>query len=511
MHGPRASVLRGALLAGFLCSFAASAAATPLDVLPVDDPLYDEIRALEISGAPVRLPRLGTLPLQIVDLPPLDQKLSSAGEMSRQRLIRSLARDRGLAVPGATPRLLQVSVPVDQRVEFSPGVEAAGTVAESREPLLESGSAVHLRFALQTGRWLAFSDVQASHVEGSAVYSGRLFNNDAVFVSDMTALSYTGAEERWAASIGRQRWHWGPGEEASLILSKTSAAFNALTVRLRIEPLRADAIILNGTLRGVSGEQLAAHRLEWQPFNNLRLGLSEAARYRAAAWQPLYLAGILPYQIVQTLMASDEPDSQRALHNNVIAGVDAAWRIAPGTRAYGELLIDDLRTDDAPTTNKFAYQLGLEGVGTVRGSRVSWGTEFTRLSRYVYTSFYGESFVASDQPIGFPTGPDSRRIRVRAAWDPALALQVFGSAARTDLGESGIDSAYAPGAPRVSVTDFSGVVEKTRQLEIGVRYWPVSGIDIVVASGYVWVDNENHVPDARHREAYGKLSLRLIR
>src|SRR5262249_38237401 len=153
----------------------------------------------------------------------------------------------------------------------------------------------------------------------------------------------------WAASLGRQRWHWGPGEEGSLVLSGSSAAFNAVAVRLRIEPFRADGMILNGTLRSAAGEQLAAHRLEWQPSDGLRLGLSEAARYRASSWQPLYLAGVLPYAMVQTLMASDEPDSQVALHNNVIAGVDAAWRIAPGTRIYGELLLDDVHTDDAPT------------------------------------------------------------------------------------------------------------------------------------------------------------------
>jgi len=215
--------------------------------------------------------------------------------------------------------------------------------------------------------------------------------------------------------------------------------------------------------------------------------------------------------MVQTLMASDEPDSLRALHNNVIAGVDAAWRIAAGTRVYGELLIDDLHTDEGPAINKFGYQLGWEGVGTVRGQRLAWGTEFTRLSRYVYTSYFGESFVASEKPLGFPTGPDSRRVRVRAAWDPSIAWQVFGSAARTDLGESDIDSVYVPGSPRPNVSQFLGVVQTTRQIEVGLRYWPVSGIDVAVLIGYVWVDNENHVPDADRREAYGRLSLRLTR
>jgi len=57
--------------------------------------------------------------------------------------------------------------------------------------------------------------------------------------------------------------------------------------------------VISATLRSGSGEQLAAHRIEWQPWDALRLGLSEAARYRSASWQPLYLAGILPYIMVQ--------------------------------------------------------------------------------------------------------------------------------------------------------------------------------------------------------------------
>ena len=493
---------------------AASALATPLDFLPVGDPLEDEIRLLEVIGAPVRLPRLGTRPLQIVDLPVSQLPDSGAAAISSRRLLRALARDREIPgdVSGTSRRWMQLEYPDDQRLELSVGLEGGGRVAEGADPELATGTGLHARVAAQVGRWVAFSHLIVGHFEDGTRFAERILPNaDAVLHSDETYLAYTGQDERWGVFLGRGRWNWGPGQEGSLVLSRTSAALTALGYRFRIEPLRADGMVLNATLQGAAGEWLAAHRLEWQPRDGLRLGVSEAARYRADSWQPLYALGLLPYALTQDLLIRDEPDSARVLRNNVIAAVDAAWRIVPGSRVYGEFLIDDLKTDNSQALGKYAYQLGWEGVGTVRGRRVSWGSEFTRLSRFVYTSFFGRSFEADGAPLGFPTGPDARRVRVRVAWDPDLSWQVFGAASRTERGESGLDVPYVPGSPPVDSGRFAGVVEVTRDAEIGLRYWPSSGCDMAAAVGYRWIDRVDHVPGRDTRDANARVQLRWTR
>ncbi|HET9327484.1 MAG TPA: capsule assembly Wzi family protein [Candidatus Eisenbacteria bacterium] len=512
LHLP-ALFLSSALVVAGTLGFFLHASATPLDDIPVGDVptgdvLEDEIRVLEISGDSLRLPRRGMLPNQVVDLPALDRPLSRAAEVSRLRLSRAIARDLG--VSGSTPRLMQL-VYDDERLEASLGVEGRGTVAEGQLAEFASGSGIRLRLAAQLGRWLAYADVIGGHVEDSDRFAERQLNNDMVLLTDKSQISYTGARERWAATVGRSRWHWGPGEEGSLVLSKTSPAFSAVTFRMRIEPLRADGMIINATLKSAAGMQMAAHRLEWQPLDNLRLGVSEAARYQATGWVPLYAVGVIPYSIVQSLLVRDEPESVSTLRNNVIAGVDAAWRVAPGTRIYSELLIDDLNTDETGTVNKYGYQVGLEGVGTVRGTRVRWNTEYTRLSRFVYTSYYDRAFVTAGEPLGFPTGPDSRRMRVRIAWDPTVSWQVFGIAARSDFGESGLDSTYVPGSPPVDVMEFAGVVETQRAVELGLRYWPASGIDVAASAGFTWIRNGGHVESAERREPFASLTLRLTR
>ena len=489
------------------------ARATPLDIVPLDDPIEAELRALEASGAPLRIPRSGMRPLQVVDLPALDQPLTGPAEISRLRLRRALARDRGGAdsVAGATRRLFQWEGVEEQRLELSLGLHGRGTIAADRDPELSSGSGVVLRIGAQTGRWLAFSDVLMGHVEGALPYTGRLFHNDAVLEGRTTFLSYTGARERWAATLGRGVWHWGPGDEGSLVLSKTAPTITAFVLRFRIEPLRADGMTLNGTLGAAGGEQLAAHRLEWQPSAGLRVGFSEAARYRASSWQPLYFVGVMPYSMVQTLTYRDEPDSGSAHRNNVIAGFDAAWRMAPGSRAYFEVVIDDLKTNRSPIVSKYGYQVGWEGMGTVKGSRLTWGVEFTRISRYVYTSFFGQAFATSGEPLGFPTGPDSRRLRVRGSWDPEVSWQVFGEATLTDRGESGLDVPFVPGTTGVDVNDFAGVVERTRDLEFGVRYWPQSGLDVAVSMGQRWWSSEDHVAGRKRSETFAGARLRWTR
>jgi len=220
---------------------------------------------------------------------------------------------------------------------------------------------------------------------------------------------------------------------------------------------------------------------------------------------------VLPYALVQNLLVQDEPDSGRVHRNNVEAAFDLTWRFTPGHRAYGEMLIDDLKTDNSPIVPKYAFQLGYEGAGTAAGRPASWGIEYTRLTRFVYTSFFGRRFVAQDRPLGFPTGPDARRIRLRGRWDPGDDWQAFAVAVSTEQGESGLDVPYIPGTMNVKPARFLGVVETTRGLELGLRWWPAAGIDVSASAGYEWVSDAGHVDGARRSGPLGTVQLRILR
>lgn len=483
-------------LAGFGALGAAGPArATPLDFVPVGDPLEAELRVLDLfpaadDGFP--LPRLHARPLQRVELAPgaawAAPGFAPAG-VAAWRVARALAPDVTLGPQGgADPlagrglrRAFRRAAP-GTALEASLGIEGRGE-AGADTARLASGSGLHARVAARVERWLAYAHVLVGRVDGARTFADPIVTGtDVIAHTEETYLAYAPESGRWAAQFGRSRWHWGPGEEGSLVLSKTSPAITGLAFRATLAPWRVDLVALNATLAASAGEQLAAHRVEWQPRDGLRLGVTEAARYRADGWRPLYALGAVPYVLVQRLEQQDEPDSLGALRNNVMVAVDAAWRIVPGLRAYGEVLLDDVSARTADNPDRLALQLGLEGAAAAGGRRVTWGVEWTRLSRYVYTSSFGRAHAARGEPLGYPAGPGARRVRLRATLDPTPDWQVFARAARGTRGAEGLDAPFVPGAPRPDVWSFAPPAGRADELEAGLRWWPAGGVDLSLAA-----------------------------
>lgn len=507
---------------GFIC--APRAHAGPADELPVGDPLETELRILDVRGngrlTGVRLPRLHTRPLQFVELvdsvttPRTD--FGPAMRIARARLGRALVRDLpdtlGLPTSGSTPRLWSHVGSQNERIEFSLGLEGRGDVQHGEASHFASGSGIRTRLGAGTGQWSAFVDILFGRVDAARTFADPIVpGNDLVSHLEAGSLAYTGDRGRWSVRLGRGRFHWGPGVEGSLLLSKTAPPITALSMRARIDFLHADGIAINGTLAAAAGEQLAAHRLEWQPTDGVRLGLAEAARYRAEAWQPLYLIGVIPYVLVQRLNVQDEPDSFTTLRNNVLISADAAWRIRPGLRVYGEVVVDDLhaKTDDIP--NKLGFQLGVEGVTDVGNGRMTGMLEATRMSRFVYSSFFGRTFATQDQPLGWPQGPDALRLALQLGWDPDEAWGLGLRVADEHHGDSGIDDPFIPESPEVDVWKFTPVSERRTEVQGTVRWWPRSGVDLSLGAGRRWVEDADHVAGVERRDTFGFLAVRLVR
>jgi hypothetical protein len=511
-------------LCGLTFALAAGAAhATPYDYVPVGDPIESEIRLLDLlAPAPLqnrlRLPHLNTRPLQLIELQglgPAPVELDRVRSISVARIERLLGRDRApLFAPHheyeSTPRLFETNS-TNEALEISAGAEGR-LLREEGDSQVESGSGFHGRIALGLDRLLMFSHYVVGRFDNARRFADPIVpENDVIVLTEETFLSYTEEQGRWGAQYGRSRWHWGPGEEGSLVLSKTSPSMTGLAFRARHDGLRADGIALSATLEAASGEQLAAHRIEWELARGLRLGVTETARYRSPGWQPLYMIGIIPYVLVQRLHMQSEPDSLRILRNNILMSFDATWRVGEGSRLYGEFLIDDLHAKSGKIPNKFAYQFGWEGAGLIGRQRLTWGGEWTRLSRFVYTSFFGRDYVVQGRPLGFPTGPDARRIRLRMGWDPGPDWTLFGHVVHNDKGENEISEPFLPNSPRVQSSHFQGVVETSREAQVGVRWWPASGVYAAVSAGYRWVRNWQHVVGREHQVALATVELRLNR
>jgi len=498
------SIWGATLLAGALVSAPRLALAADGAFLRVGDPLESEIRVLEVLGGSwgATLPRAAR-PWQRRELAAWlagdslsRHRLTVPRTIAESRLRRDLARDASPAareiVRGATPRAGQWRAD-DSQLEMSVGVGGAAALRRVgdawSQPNWRDGSGARARLTAAVGPWVAHSELAAGHLTDVRTFSDPLIAGRDVALSTEDSYVALAPSPAWDLRVGRSRWHWGPGEEASLLLSGSAPAMSGLALRGRIAPLQADLIVLHATTEAGRGEQLAAHRIEWQPRHDLRVGVAESARYRASGWQAAYLASVIPFSLVQRLLDQDAGAAPDSLRNNVLVSLDAAWRIAPGTRVYGELLVDDVHARSTAFPDKWGYQLGLDGVGPWGGARLTWNAEYTRLSRYVYTSYYGRSHTVRGASLGAPIGPDARRLRLRISCDPSEAWQLSLFAAQTDRGESGLASAFVPGSPVPDPMTFEGVVETTRTLEAEVRWWPASGVDAAVRVGREHLDD----------------------
>jgi hypothetical protein len=102
-------------------------------------------------------------------------------------------------------------------------------------------------------------------------------------------------------------------------------------------------------------------------------------------------------------------------------------------------------------------------------------------------------------------------VRLRADWDLDPAWQIGARVTHTDKGENDLDEPFLPGSPRVDSFDLEGVVQRSRELELSLRWWPASGVNLAVSGGYEWVDNQDHIAGKRDRNPSGSIEVHLMR
>ena len=113
--------------------------------------------------------------------------------------------------------------------------------------------------------------------------------------------------------------------------------------------------------------------------------------------------------------------------------------------------------------------------------------------------------------LGFPTGPDSRRARVRLVWDPSTDWQGMVRVTQTERGENSLFEPYFPGTPRPDPSEFEGIVERSREVELGLRWWPAAGIDLGVRGAWRTTDDRDHVAGATADDWTAAVEVHLVR
>jgi hypothetical protein len=449
-----------------------------------------------------RLVARGALPLEALTTRPLD----------RGELAAWLAA--GAPAAGSCPSLRRLEDLLCEELAHlsagsaAPPVRRPGALLHERdgENELLAGLYAHLRPVLTDGEYVDWTDSTrvglrailrlgprvafSGGLFAAEVPDGRSFADPLVAGTDIILheeqMSISARALGLRLRVGRDRHRWGPGHTGTLLLSDAGEPFNFLEYQVRLGA-RLRFTALTGVTSLHQQRYLAAHRLTWTPRCNLSIGLAEGARYQANGLHLLYVSGIVPYTLVERFDLQDnldveDRDEQR---NNTLWSCDVAWRPRGGWLLYGELLADDIGTEDAETPSRGAYQVGILCAPRWRDWDWSLGLEHTRVSNFTYSVYYQEQCLCDwehqHEPLGYSEGPDVAVTAARCAVD--VSPQWRGSAWLNHLarGEGRLGDAWFPSStgcepgPQcgdVSAWDLSGEIRRVWSAGLGVEYRP---------------------------------------
>ena len=277
--------------------------------------------------------------------------------------------------------------------------------------------------------------------------------------------------------IGRDELWWGPGWHGALTLSDNSASKDLIKLSGQYDWIGFTA--LTATLREPSDvyipKYLSAHRLEIQPVPGVQLGVDEVVVY-ADRFEASYLNPVIIYFIT-------EPGLEKSPDNRLL-GLDFDLTLMPRIEFYGELMIDDFRSQEginafrAPET-KFGVLLGAYWVDPLGLKDTDLRIEYAFINQFAYTHDAPETrYLHDGRIIGHWLGTDAEDLWLFAQhwFTPTMRMRLVYERERHGEGDvtkslpyrRARDSALPPEAQRPDQWEYlSGVVETTHTIALG--------------------------------------------
>ncbi len=506
-------------LAGLLLTLpAATCRALPVETLPVRHAAYDEIETLAAEGLLDSL-SIYTRPLARTDVAAalLRAKRIHPGveaNLHYQRLERELARE--LEDLGAPPEhrespLLLDSGRREQRARVSLVGHLRGDFDEKRAAAhfrLRDQSSLTARGSVQL--WPAFAAYEefgVTRIRGQRAYIDAIALHSDLETSVMRA-GLTARSGPITATAGYDFVRWGPGRRGTLLLADAAGPMGLVALSGSFSG-RVTATALSGILSRVDKRYFAAHRVEALLSPRLSIGVAEAVRYRSDGIDLLYATGLLPYAIVERIHIREaSSDSIRGLERaNVMVSLDAVARVSPALTLYGELLLDDLATENRDMPDRLAYQLGLRSDRPYGSHTAHLLAEYTRVRRFTYATEYDQNFIHRDRPLGFALGPDVEAVWLEVGFDLSRDWRARWSGEFVNQGEGYLGEAWQTGMGPVENVGLFGVVEERREAWGDLRWMPRDRFDVSAGVGFRRIANENHVDGFTRTAWLARLAL----
>ena len=317
--------------------------------------------------------------------------------------------------------------------------------------------------------------------------------------------------------LGHTYLRWGPGRDGTLALSDAGPALDMLRIEAGFHhKWRGQSFV--ALLDPGPQTYLAGHRVEYTFRSDMRIGLTELARFDGTSQALLYSIPVVPYSFWEkrpkTTPDGAVPGDTTGLalsKNNVLFSVDLSWNVRPGYRLWGEFMVDDVSFSRDYKPDMIGWQAGAEerwlfSGGPDRPLRAfTLSIEYNRVNNYVYSAWHGHNFEHRGFPIGFVWGPDVMQFAAEASYEHGAnwELRLRGELRRK--GEGSLGEAWDPQDGKVDAGDMTGIVERDARIAARLIWTPSRMLRLDASVGYASFKNEDH----RNVGVEGEIPFRL--
>lgn len=577
MVAPRAAAFllawAGACWAAFGAPSAAFARYFPQERVPVSSPVYRDLERLMASydRTPIAF---STRPLRLQEILAYLNSLeveypSSAADPAMIRARRLVDPD----APGARGPMITIRDDSTEVATISPYASLAYEDDPRNRPDINRDYRIgaQIAAALDSTTIFVFDGYEGTASQGGrgTPNFGRL--NSVIEGVDLNSWMDEAYAEfkvaRIRALVGHASLRWGPGRDGTLALSDAAPPLDMVRLEAGFaRKWRGQSFV--ALLDPGPQTYLAGHRLEWH-LRDMRLGLTELARFDGTSQALLYMIPVVPYSFWEKRPKSapdgSVPGDTTGLalsKNNVLVSVDLSWNVRRGYRLWGEFLVDDFSFSSDYKPDMIGWQAGVEerwlfggggGAGNAGSEGVSGGPgaganagaagtgagedareggpggggpgsgrtvgrthraaslslEYNRVNNYTYSAWHGHDFAFQGFPIGFVQGPDVVQFAAEAAYEHGAnwELRLRGELRRK--GEGSIGNAWQREMGKVDAGILSGVVERDARIAARLLWTPSRMLRLDATVGYASFKNEDHLRTGAVDEVPFRLSAHV--
>jgi hypothetical protein len=212
---------------------------------------------------------------------------------------------------------------------------------------------------------------------------------------------YMKAKLPWFSLLfGYDNLHWGPGRHGALLLSKEPLPMYMLRLQARYYPFKFQAVTAK---LGSNKKYLAGHRLEFNLWDKLHLGIAETVVY-GRRFEVVYLNPMQIYTTTEFIFPSKEGEN-----DNVLISGDIDLTVLKNLELYGEVMIDDYQLyEPRDWGTKFGILFGGYWVDPFGIPDTDLRLEYAFVNQYAYThQELINVYTHFGSPIGHRIGNDA--------------------------------------------------------------------------------------------------------